>query len=410
MSWRDDLRRVVLPDGRRMVGGSFRGVPFFVDESDRTGGGRRGVVHEFPGRDDPFVRDLGRRGRVYRLECHVIGDSYLEQKDALLSAIEDVSGPGELVHPYYSSILRAIVITPPSVRETSSDGGMATISVEFTETPRQELSPTRRADLPAAAASSADAAQAASRARFLVTYDPAGLPSHALDSVETALSSASAALEEKLGPVARDAQELALLSARVRAITNEAASLVRQPDAMTDQFLEAVQSLQASLENVPAALAAALVETYLVDLGPDAPATTPTRVRERSNQVAAQGLLRQLVAAEAGRAVARGTYDSVEAATAARNAVLEILDEQVALAEEEAYSALAQLRADVTRAQPAPDLAARVMTIERRVPVPSLVLAYQLYGSVDLESDIVARNLLPHPAVAAGSLRVLSRA
>ena len=55
-----------------------RGVGFQVDETEAPIAGRRVAVHEYPGRDEPFVEDLGgagggtnQRGAV---EAFVVGD------------------------------------------------------------------------------------------------------------------------------------------------------------------------------------------------------------------------------------------------------------------------------------------------------------------------------------------------
>ncbi|TNY06237.1 DNA circularization protein, partial [Escherichia coli] len=41
---------------------SFRGVGFFV-ASDQGEYGRRGPVHEYPNRDNPYFEDLGEKAR-----------------------------------------------------------------------------------------------------------------------------------------------------------------------------------------------------------------------------------------------------------------------------------------------------------------------------------------------------------
>jgi prophage DNA circulation protein len=62
----------------------------------------------------------------------------------------------------------------------------------------------------------------------------------------------------------------------------------------------------------------------------------------------------------------------------------------------------------VLRAVPGAQAFAEILTVTRNVAIPSLLLAYQLYGSVDLESDIIARNGTRHPGFVAGDLKVLS--
>ena len=82
--WRDRYRK-----------GSFRGAAFVTTRGEFAGG-RRTVVHEFPGRDEPVNEDMGRRARRFTIECHCIGADYMTARDALLDALEK-GGDGLLV-------------------------------------------------------------------------------------------------------------------------------------------------------------------------------------------------------------------------------------------------------------------------------------------------------------------------
>ena len=88
MAWRDNL-----------VPASFRGVPFTVSESENRAGGRRTAVHEYPGRDDPFVEDMGEITKTFSVEGFIVGDDFLERGQRLIDAC-NLPGAGELVHPY----------------------------------------------------------------------------------------------------------------------------------------------------------------------------------------------------------------------------------------------------------------------------------------------------------------------
>lgn len=421
MTWREDLRKVRFADGRELIGASFRGVPFLVESSLRTGG-RRAVVHEFPLRDDPFAEDMGRRARTFPVEGYVIGDDYLVQRDALIAALEDEAGPGKLIHPYHGE--RRAICTGLSVAEKRSDGGMAVFAIEFTETPAQSPVPVTVVDSAGQVAAAADAARAASAAEFTESYilsaardaraggavpDP-GLPAFALASAETALTKAAAALSAELAPVVTSTQELAALEDKVRLLTSQASSLVRAPGSILEAFGSAITDLSDTIEAAPGAVLAALVEAYTVDLGAAVDGGTATRARERSNQLALTAALRQVMAIEAARLAPLAPYASVEEATAARDQVAALLEEQAAGAGDTAYPALVSLRSEVLRAVPGTTAFARVVTVTRRSPIPSLLLAYQLYGSVDQEADVIVRNRISHPGFIAGELEVLSDA
>lgn len=406
-NWRDDLRRVVI-GGVRLVGASFRGVTFLVESGERSGG-RRIVRHEFPLRDDPFVEDLGRKGRGFRVDGYVIGDDYMVQRDALLAALEDVAGPGTLIHPHYSKA-KQVACESVSVRESKSEGGVAMFSIEFVEAPLQTSVPTAVPDGAGQVATSADAAVIAAGAELATRYDTEGMPAFSLASAESTLASATASLAAELAPVVASSQELAELTGRVALMTAQASSLVRSPAAALSGFHDAITGLADTIIAAPGALLAALVRAYLADFGPEVVAITATRARERANQLAMAAALRSILVIEAARLAPSVPFESVDQATAARDQIAELLEEQAEAAGDDAYPALVDLRSKVLRAVPGESDFARVLTATRNVAIPSLLLAYQLYGSVDLEPDLVARNGIRHPGFVSGELKVLSNA
>ncbi len=410
MTWREDLRRVrVTIDGRTrdLVGASFRGVPFLIESVER-GGGRRTVVHEFPLREDPFVEDLGRKARTFRVDGYVIGDEYLTAKNALLDALESVEGPGELVLPYYGGRAIRAVCVNLGVRESRSEGGWAIFSLELAEAPTQTPVPVVVVDSVGDIDAGADAAITATETEFVERYDPTGLPSFALASAATALTNVTAGMGVALAPVVGVTQELATMTSQINTITSTASALVRQPADILSEFRSVITGLAETAADAPGDVMQALIAAYGTDSGPDVAETTATRKRERANQVAIVGGLRQVIAIEAARLAPLVTYESTEAAMAARDQIAALLEEQAAVAGDTAYPALGDLRSQVLRAVPGSQVFPRVVTVTRRVAIPSLVLAYQLYGSVDNDADIIARNGISHPGFVAGDLKVLS--
>jgi prophage DNA circulation protein len=405
VTWRDELRRVTLPDGRVVIGASFRGVPFFVDSSER-GGGRRAIVHEFPFREDPFVEDLGRRARTFRIDGYVIGDDYVTQRDTLLSALEDETGAGELVHPYHG--VRRAVCLNYAVREERAAGRFAAFSLEFAEAPTQTPVPVEVVDLADQVDDSADDAVEAADAELVEQYDSDDLPAFALESAATALTNAAAALEEHLAPLVSATQELAELTGQIQLLTAQASALVRTPSSLLTEFRSAITGLVETMLDAPGDVMEALFEAYDADLGPLVDPITATRERELANQTALFAAIRRVIAIEAARLAPLVEYESIEAATAARDRVAELLDEQAGEADDAAYPALVDLRSKVLRAVPGGQAFGSVVTVTRKVPIPSILLAYQLYGSTDRELDIIARNGIAHPGFIAGELRVLS--
>lgn len=404
MTWREDLRRVTLGN-KVLVGASFRGVPFLVESVERSGG-RRAVVHEFPLRDEPFAEDLGRKARTFRIEGYVLGDDYLVQLDALLVALEDKSGPGALKHPYKGEL--SAMCTGLNVRQSRADGGIAMLALEFAETPAQAPTPAIVADAPGKVAAAATRAIVASRGELLERFGVAGMPAFALASASGALSKATAGVGKLLAPAITSAQELAVLTGKVAVVTAQASSLIRAPGDAFDALHGAITGLTGAIAAAPRAVVGALADAYGIDLGAAVAPLTATRAREAANQTALVGALRQVFAIEAARLTPTVPFESIDDASAVRDRVAAMLDEQARGAGDTAYPGLVTLRAELLRAVPGVDLFTRIVTVHRSTATPSLLLAYQLYGSVKLEADILARNRIRNPAFVAGDLQVLS--
>lgn len=428
MSWREQLRS-----------GSFRGVPFVIDAAE-TASGRRAAIHEYPGRDRPYVEDLGRKRRELSVECLVVGPDYMAARDALIEACEK-PGPGTLVHPYYGE--RRVVCTGVRIRETTREGGLARFSIAFVEA-GENLEPrvttARRAEIEA----SADAALLAVRdqlARELDVTGPALLEQAAAGVVADlaeALEEAAAGLPASLPSAPRMDTVLArlpagdftdamaevlrpLLPAPVRGLViqqlqrlaSDATSLVRAPESLAGRLAGAMRVLGLMAGGArPETASAAL--TGLASWGddlPPVPATTATRRRQARHQAAIVWTARGVAAIESARTAAGLTFADRDAAVAVRDQVSEALDAVMETADDAAYHRLAAVRAATVR-----DLgerAASLVPLRRYTPgasLPALVIAHKLYGDAGRAGEILARNRVRHPGFVPGGqpLEVLS--
>jgi prophage DNA circulation protein len=406
MTWKEQLGRVVFADGRRLIGASFRGAPFFVQSSDR-GGGRRAPVSEFPTRNDPFVDDLGRRGRTFRVEGHVIGDDYIVARNALITALEDVTGPGELRHPYHGT--RRCVCSTFTVRETISDGGMAFFSIEFSEAPLQSVSPSSTPDFIEIVSRSADVANDGTAEDFEAAYAVDDEPGFAIEGLTSAFTAVAEGVGAELARLNATTQELALLDVEIKSLVSQASSIVRTPANVVSSLAGALATVSETAAGAPKSFARALIAAYRGYVpGVVQFQATQTRINEAANLVALETALLSTLAIEAARALPLIEFDTIDDAVADRNAVADILEEQAESAGDVAYLALVELRSDVVLAVPEQGLVARLVTLDQRVAIPSLLLAYNLYGDVSREPEIVARNSPQHPAFMLGSLEVIA--
>lgn len=389
MSWRDQLQPA-----------SFRGVPFHTEGADASIG-RRTETHEYPGRDVPWIEDLGRRARTLSLDGYVLGADYMAARDRLIAALE-AAGPATLVHPYWGAL--TVVCTDCRVSESSREGGMARFSMAFAEAGAQQF-PAARTDSAQTVAARADQTRDASRAAFVVEYGVEALPGWVAESAESTLGAALREIDDLAAQLTPDLSLLAELQLEAARVAGTLAALVRAPVILAAQVQARVEAL-ARIPQRPADALAALAALFSAAPPTVAAATTRANQQAALNTAATAALVRQLALAEAARLIPDAAFDSVSEAAAARDAVLAAIDaEQAITPDDTLFGALTALAAATTRAVAArADSLARLGTVRFNGPLPALVVAQRVYGDARRADEIVARNRVRHPGFVPGGV------
>ncbi|WP_350447768.1 DNA circularization N-terminal domain-containing protein [Pseudomonas solani] len=400
MTWRDDYRP-----------GSFRGVPFNLKRSSRSGG-RRTVLNEYPLRDDASTEDIGRSARRFSLEMVLLGPDYMARRDRLISALE-AAGPGTLVHPFYGELLVS-VLDNYSCDESTEQGGRAAISVTFVETSTKP-SPTD-AQVPGALVNdAADVAQADAVAEFEDSFNVADYAGFVAEGAIDALSSATTSITEAGGLLA-GAGRFSTLAGR---LTGNLQGLILAPGNLATSILGMVRGLSATSDP----WAAFRAQASLFNLGKSAKSVrpsgyvTPSRAQQAANQEAVYTLIERVAVTEAAR-LATGrpldeagkpfdglTFTSRDQAAEVRDQVLVELDRQQLAAAQDRVRPLAAIATQVARDmnQRSASLAP-LATYQPLTTQPALLIAHRLYGDARRAEEIVARNSIAHPGFVPGGV------
>lgn len=379
---------------------SFRGVPFHVLGKSGTVG-RRVVIDEYPLRDTPSSEDLGRKARRLAFDGYVMGPA---ARDALMRAAER-PGDGVLIHPDFG---RLIVVCEDCDYSETHDGGAGRISfrLAFVEA-GADLFPTGISSSVSAIASAAQALRASALDDLIAVFDAASSSFKAFGAItqlnkivndlETAIQSANSVIDDAFA-----------VAASVDALREDAAELVLD----VAEFAARVLSLLEIFDDgsMRSTLGLPVFSAQSVASG-----QSPEETQDRTNRAALSRYVSRASLAELGtraQAIAEGfeTLDDAEAFVSAYGAAcaIEELDEVTISAE--THAALVDLRvavSEIVAAEAADE--PRLEDLIIGAPVPSLVLAFELYGDPTRRDELVNRNRIMAPLFTAGPLRVLSR-
>lgn len=415
MAWFDELHL----DGK----GSWRGIEFFVDSHDNVLG-RKVVLHEYPGRDQPYAEDIGRASRRFKLTCYVLGNDYNVDRDDLLREFE-TSGPGQLVHPTLGEF-QCVIVSPVSMKEAPQEGGIARFDLELVEVGSAGLT-ISFADVANEVNVDADTAGDALAEEFSDSFSVIG----AINSVRTAAVGAISTLNNTLAQgravvntalavaddvgsaiqsVAQNAASLILapiaLAQAVRGVVTGAFSAVATLDsALSDLISAGGQALAAVESNIfgdfRAKHAKDLINTMAVagsDIAPPNDNTSDQGTIQSKNQASLINLYRKMSVIEGARNATQLEYESRDAVIDMSDTVSQLLSDAATDAGDELWAALADLRDSFTRrmAQLAEELPALVEHIPQETR-PCLCIAYDIHDDATRETEIIGRNNLSDP-------------
>lgn len=366
---------------------SFRGVPFQVtlDEDER---GRRLVVHEFPGRDKPYLEGMGRTPNRFTLEGFCVGDDHLDQAEALQAECLK-PGPGELVHPWYGKM--QVECESIRIRHEQTELRMTRVSLAFLEI--GEIQAVKRVvNTQARAAVSAQAVVDAQREEFTAAFrfidQPYSAAQKLLNQVRAAIDTVSRSRDQV-------AQSAAYVQ-RIQALRSQIETLVYSAANLAEEFI---------------ALITLGLLTEAADQSPDprtvykglAPLFTfaPVGLTDSGPGTAFGQLIRGVAIAQGGHVLSLVEFESIEEAGEMKTRLYDAMDVlTLDGVPDTLFSAVHDLRAAVER-----DVSERAVQLPRVVELTlpdftsALLLSYQLYGTVAEEESILRRNRIEHPGV-----------
>lgn len=399
MGWRDNYRAA-----------TFRGVGFFVATADSSHG-RRQAVHETAQRDVPYTEDLGRKSREFGITGYLLGKEYDVAREELIKVCEQ-AGPGVLVHPYRGEL--TVVCRGLTVSESSEEGGKCTISMTFLEAGEASY-PSAKVDSVNAISAKGNEVTEAAKGTFVSDFLSQGYPAFVADAASTKIKDLSDFLSSPEFIVSSDIQAASDYYAKVKEIGSNAFSLIQAPLELAGQVIDAIGSVRSAFGDSALGMLVGLFDQYGSFFGGGSSGSsgvTPSRQQVVKNSNAIDALVRQSAISQAAVAavvtqtatpVSNGgtkttsspaKYDSYESAITVRTDLADRLDEESEATNNDlVYVALTDLRTAVVQAVPDPEQdLPRLAKFSPRQTLPSLVVAYQLYGDASRADDIVTRN------------------
>lgn len=399
---------------------SFRGIPFFVDSHRKTGG-RNAVSHEPPDRDKTFAEDMGKMTDGYMISGHVLGDTYFFIRDALITAME-TREPGILIHPYLGLI--DVQPTNYTFSEDTTEGRIARFELNFVDA-GEPNAVFGFIDKATSFVTSVIAAVAQVENAFRLVAKFSGLPAFVSESAESLISGFNRTVEESIATIGTNKENESALRSDIEDLDDNKKEQIKDLSVVNSVsiIIESLKELVEVSEDNTTIDRGSGSDPYLsvfdgiLDYTDEQEVAinaidplTDTRLQQQISNNALNQAIRQYTIIRLAEVSADKNYNSIDEAINQRNRITKLIEDQLAIEDldDNLFQALEDLKYNVTELIPdARKIPGTTKTLNIISSTPSLVLAYEIYGNVDNELDIIDRNLVEDPGFIDGVIKVV---
>lgn len=409
MAWRneyaDSLHKVLIdtPSGTiECVGGSYAGVPFFVEET-ASSGGREVVTKPLPFSDSHVNEDVGKK--VLSISCNIyLTGADCETKRERLEEALNKEGAFEFVHPHYGRMNARCTAYSLSFKKAEQEF----ISGELTVVPEQKVEKQAQSvtDLRGVTIGKSDSALSSAKSIFTEVFSIAGKAKSVVDSVAASTTKMLDNIENARGSI-RSVSAFVNTLSRIR----ENIRLIMMSPA---DFANRIQNLLTlTKETVSGDDANGYVNESLIVMQlimAKRRGSAYSSADELSSEVDRLALMS--AAAMAARSVVDCSFKSAEEAREMQDSLSSVFDaaaEQAGSVED--YATLMDLQATALKyLRDEMSKIAVVVELPLNGTRDILSVCFDCYGNLDRVDEILERNDVGDPLVMTREkLRVLSK-
>jgi len=394
---------------------SFKGVPFEVVDSMEDIGNNL-VIHEYPNRSTPYIENIRRKTHTYRLKAFIAGNGFETTRNKLMDVCQD-GKKGILSHPAYGDI--EVYCENISVNNFYINNiGKCELDLTFVESGKN-ANPTAfintRSKLLATATQNITALQTA----FNTFYKITALPQVAIDYATNYFQKLTGLTPFQVLGVIDSAK--ALMSTNFIdsvAFGSNISNYLQSFRSSSDNYFN--DNPNENFNNSKHPLGGDLTPFISIDSLQDIIdfsynfvnnfPVSETTANKRHLKVLSEAVIRLVVCNATLEQAAISTYLSYDSLGDAEGIWSKIdtnfdkaIDYCALKGDDKSYLAMrdskAAFLADIKAR--APDLS-QTLTLTQLEPIPSLVLAWELYADISREQEIIKRNNIVNPLFVSG--------
>lgn len=412
MSWKEKLKPAFLGD-----------IPFYAESSqfdfgrtlkiDRPGGTKKGLSLEKKDeteKEGVIIKDLGPREYEIMLKAYFLGDDYIDIRIRFEEAFK-AGGVQTLILPLEDPI--KVIPARARRRWTNKEGGIEYIECSFylsTKEPADRIEEDTSKDVSEKATEVSDSVEEDYSSNFSVEDTAPFVEESGIELAETF----SEALDSTKG-FGEVSDLFEDWSEKLDTFTLDIADLIRIPERFVADVMELIEGVETAFQNIESAINSQIELFQSFEFSSLVPGfLSDDRIQQHQNNNSMVAVFKGASLAQISQMTARQEFASKEEALERLDLVLGFIDETITTAGEEEpleflHEPLSNMRAALvkdmlTRAANLPS----VLSLEIPAPRPIITVAYDIYGDLGNEEDLIDRNVVRNPNASPRIMEVIS--
>mgnify|MGYP000176792358 CR=1 FL=1 len=381
MSWQDTLRQA-----------SFKNFEFGTLSHSRSGG-RKVKVHEFVGKDEPYVEDLGKVTATFSIDAFLHGDDYHIKRDDFIKVLEE-KDPGVLIHPYLGRINASI--TEFELSEDHKEGKFCKFSLNFIYAGELKY-PDSSLENSELIKSNVKASIAKSKKVFKDSYSVLNAPSEAVNTARLGVLKFTNEVKKKTELLAKTADAAANLGASLQQLENDVNNLVNFPDQLAEKLefsISLIPGLSDDAEDISKTINDISTFSNFVPLS----SASTTNTIETKNNDEFNLYIQRVSTANQVQYISDSTFSSREDLETEVFAAIENINRLKETADDEYFQLLQDSQAYLTNIiRVNSDSFTDTLNVKTNETLPSLLVLHNNNKSIFEEIDFINRNDISHP-------------
>lgn len=388
----------------RLPTASYKDVEFNYQDGS-IDGGRKTISHEYPGKKNRYVEDLGGLEKKFTITAWIDDNVSFGDRDALIEVLEE-EGIGTLIHPSFGE--QSVVCIGYNLVDNIKELGISKFTISFEAASLNRLPEALKGNK-GFLANLKTKILGDNETKFNAAWKSVTKAKSKFDSGVKTLKRVSREMDRVSRLVRGSGDSFSDLSTSLNQLVNSANSLVQSPSVLSSNLRTAFDNMSVAYNNSEDVFTVTKNLFGFNERDRESNGSSQLQKDIKTNQDALNDFVNAAAMALAYNAAANISYETLDDLTKVTGELEDGFEALPSTIDKDIYKTLVQMRIEANNIFSNLSISLpNIATYEVFNPMPLNILVYSLYGSLNLKETIRKLNNFHDTSQISGNIKILT--